>query len=439
MISNLVHALLSAGLTFFASAQAAGAQTLLIATSPTNNVTCSGSVCTPTGPNAVLNAQALRKLLAKSDVTVATGTSSAAVDIRVAAAPTWVSAHTLTLDADHTIEIDKPLLAAGSGVLALVTNDGGTGGTLSFGAKGNVTFWNLASKLTINGVAYKLVGDIATLATEIAAHPSGNYALANDFTSTTNYAATPIPTLFKGTFEGLGHTIANLSVNTTTDGETGLFAVLGKRGTLRDIGLVNAAIYSENSSFSIAGALVGLNEGMILQSWATGLVRSDFWVDAGGLVGESDGLIAQSYADVNVSGANDSELGGLVGNAHGHVENCYATGPVAGGDSASIGGLVGYNLAAIVASYATGTVSGGQGSWVGGFAGQDSRRTKDSYWNVTTSGTTNGVDNTNQPGIVGLTTTQFQAGLPHGFDPAIWREDTKINGGLPYLVARPPS
>jgi hypothetical protein len=76
---------------------------------------------------------------------------------------------------------------------------------------------------------------------------------------------------------------------------------------------------------------------------------------------------------------------------------------------------------------------------VGGFAGQDSKKTHHSYWDVTTSGTANGVDNTNQPGIVGLTTAQIQAGLPNGFDPAIWRENTKINSGLPYLVARPPS
>ncbi len=446
MISNRMRALrdaavalLSFGLAFFASAEAADAQTLLIAASPTNNVSCSAGVCAPTGPNPVFNVQTLQSLLATSDVTMATGASAGAFDIRVVHGLTWASAHKLTLDAYHAIEIAKPLTAAGSGALALVTNDGGTGGTLSFGSKGDVTFWNLGSKLTINGTAFKLVGDLADLAAAIAARPNGDYALANDYDSATNYSTAPIPTLFKGTFEGLGHTIANLYVNTTTDGETGLFAVVGKRGILRDIGLVNAGIYSENNSFSIAGALVGLNEGTILQSWAAGLVRSDFWVNAGGLAGENAGLIAQSYADVNVSGANDSELGGLVGNAHGRVENCYAMGPVAGGDEASVGGLVGYDLATAIASYATGAVTVGQGGWAGGFAGQDSGRTKDSYWDITTSGTTNGVDNTNQPGIVGLTTAQFQAGLPAGFDRTVWRENAGINNGLPYLVARRPS
>ncbi|HEY6578573.1 MAG TPA: hypothetical protein VIY09_04570 [Rhizomicrobium sp.] len=44
----------------------------------------------------------------------------------------------------------------------------------------------------------------------------------------------------------------------------------------------------------------------------------------------------------------------------------------------------------------------------------------------------------NDPGITGLTTTQLQSGLPQGFDPTVWAENPKINGGLPYLIANPP-
>jgi hypothetical protein len=62
---------------------------------------------------------------------------------------------------------------------------------------------------------------------------------------------------------------------------------------------------------------------------------------------------------------------------------------------------------------------------------------------MTTSGITNpsqGAGNvSNQPHITGLTTAQFQAGLPTGFDPTTWGEDPSINGGLPYLLALPPS
>ena len=45
----------------------------------------------------------------------------------------------------------------GAGALSLKTNDGGKGGLLSFGAKGNVTFSGLANSLTIDGKKYELV------------------------------------------------------------------------------------------------------------------------------------------------------------------------------------------------------------------------------------------------------------------------------------------
>ena len=35
----------------------------------------------------------------------------------------------------------------------------------------------------------------------------------------------------------------------------------------------------------------------------------------------------------------------------------------------------------------------------------------------------------NDPDITGLTTAQFQSGLPAGFDPTVWREKSNINGG----------
>jgi len=39
----------------------------------------------------------------------------------------------------------------------------------------------------------------------------------------------------------------------------------------------------------------------------------------------------------------------------------------------------------------------------------------------------------------GLTTAQFQSGLPTGFDSAVWAENPAINGGLPYLIDNPPT
>jgi hypothetical protein len=45
----------------------------------------------------------------------------------------------------------------------------------------------------------------------------------------------------------------------------------------------------------------------------------------------------------------------------------------------------------------------------------------------------------NDPGITGLTNAQFKSGLPSGFDPAVWGRKGGVKGGLPYMLALPPS
>ena len=91
-------------------------------------------------------------------------------------------------------------------------------------------------------------------------------------------------------------------------------------------------------------------------------------------------------------------------------------------------------------SYSSGPVVSGSGNAVGGFIGNDvgASDLTDTYFDITTSGQSHGVgNNTAYPGITALTTEQFQAGLPSGFDPLIWAEDPGINGGLPYLLSNP--
>jgi len=96
-------------------------------------------------------------------------------------------------------------------------------------------------------------------------------------------------------------------------------------------------------------------------------------------------------------------------------------------------------------SYSTGTAIGGPGSTVGGLIGDDGSQPGSltgTYWGIDTSGITNlgqGAGNiANDPGITGLTTAQFQSGLPQGFDPTVWAESAHIDGGFPYLLANPP-
>ena len=78
---------------------------------------------------------------------------------------------------------------------------------------------------------------------------------------------------------------------------------------------------------------------------------------------------------------------------------------------------------------------------VGGLIGNDlgANDLTDTYWDTDTSGQSHGVgNNTAYPGVTGLTTAQFQAGLPSGFSSLFWAEDPSINNGLPYLLPENP-
>jgi hypothetical protein len=175
------------------------------------------------------------------------------------------------------------------------------------------------------------------------------------------------------------------------------------------------------------------------------------FANAGGLVGDNEGVIEQSYATGAVSGGsglrhsdNHVWVGGLAGHSRGQVFWSYATGSVSVGDQGYAGGLVGdSDCLSLIQSYSIGQISAaGGGSESGGFVGSASGPTSPNthnYWDTETSGKDEGTGNeSNVPGITGLTTAQLQSGLPAGFDPTIWGLSPSINNGLPYLLALPP-
>jgi len=179
-----------------------------------------------------------------------------------------------------------------------------------------------------------------------------------------------------------------------------------------------------------SGGLVGFSDdaAVITTSYATGAVSNSR--DAGGLVGLNRGAISTSYA----TGAVTSGGGGLVEENDGTIANSYATGAAEGG-----GGLIGVNGGfGVTSSYSTGYAAGG-----GGLVLKDYNQTiSASYWDLDTSGVSDpsqgALSPANDPGITGLTSSQLQSGLPDGFDPAVWGQSSKINGGFPYLLANPP-
>jgi hypothetical protein len=251
------------------------------------------------------------------------------------------------------------------------------------------------------------------------------------------------PMSFSGIFEGLGHTVSNLTIsmifNEGSSGTSfvGMFGV--STGTIRDFGLVGGSVTTSilncfNNCTSLVGDLVGQmgDGGVIANAYATGSVSSAGGGGAnytGGLVGLMAGLdvVVGDYATGAVTG--NAFTGGLVGAEYDTlVTNSYATGAVSGGSY--VGGLVGYLSAPahISDSYSTGRVAGGG---LVGFAEAGPGNTTDSYWDTQTSG------QTGSDGGTGMTTAQLQAGLPTGFSPSVWGQ--VAGKTYPYLLSFMPT
>ena len=192
-----------------------------------------------------------------------------------------------------------------------------------------------------------------------------------DLSSVANWTPIGSNNYFYGTFDGNGHIIKNLKID-STENYQGLFGF--SYGEIKNIGLENCDVKGGSS----VGGLVGGSSGSITNCYTIGTVSGNDSV--GGLVGDAYDEISNSYAIVDVSG-NDS-VGGFVGYAGYEIKNCYATGNVKG--NTYVGGLVGETDDFIYDSYATGNVSGNDS--VGGLAGYLGCVAYDSYATGNVSG-----------------------------------------------------
>jgi filamentous hemagglutinin family protein len=263
---------------------------------------------------------------------------------------------------------------------------------------------------------YNIVLNVSQLQA-MNANLGGNYALGNDIAATatggwnsgTGFAPVGnVSTPFTGRFDGLSHTIDNLSIIRPATDYVGLFG-FASAAQIRNVGLMNAQITGRDSVGALMGAtvvgtasglaatgqvtgrnsvggLIGYNNSMpINTSYATNAVTGAN--NVGGLMGETNGGTPTqlNYATGNVTGSG-TRVGGLVGyNGFGfEIVDSYATGSVGG--TSEVGGLVGYHYnGSISRSYSIGAVTGT--SFVGGLIGRvDTGPVTNSYWNSQTSG-----------------------------------------------------
>lgn len=253
---------------------------------------------------------------------------------------------------------------------------------------------------------------------------------------------TPL-TAFYGNFDGNGHTISNLYINTTGTNK-GLFASLAGATEFKDVNITGASIVSNNqnigvlagtissrtisnvavsgtvtvsgsngliggltgsmssttavnvssavnvtasSAFTAVGGLAGgMTSSTINSGSSTGTVVGGSY-RVGGLVGNTDSnsAIRRSFSTGSVT-STSGETGGLVGALYGDLEDSYSRSSVTTANL-SKGGLVGFaneSGARIVRSYATGLMSAGTGAGLLGnlYAGS----CNSSFWDATTTG-----------------------------------------------------
>lgn len=197
---------------------------------------------------------------------------------------------------------------------------------------------------------------------------------------------------FNGTFDGNGHTITGLVVN-STDYNVGFMK--DNSGTVKNLTLKAAKI----SNIYRVGGVVCENYGTIENCHVTGeseITGSNVVAIVGGVVGCNYGKISACHVanDCSVKGHNN--VGGITGyNSEGTVTGCYALCSLEGNNY--IGGIIGYsNGGSYTACYSKCSYIANR--YIGGIAGFDmAGGTITCYWQGDgncTNGVGNGIETT---------------------------------------------
>ena len=134
---------------------------------------------------------------------------------------------------------------------------------------------------------------------------------------------------FAGTFDGGGHTISNLFVNTEHE-FAGLFGDISSGATVKDVHIRHsgyASITSTSAFTRYVGSIAGRNAGTIVgcsnsEPVSSGSSTVDY---VGGIVGEnaSGGVVQNCFNLGTVYKEASTYIGGIVGNNAGIVQNCF--------------------------------------------------------------------------------------------------------------------
>ena len=216
-----------------------------------------------------------------------------------------------------------------------------------------------------NGVY--LIGTAAELAWFAATDGKSSAKLTADI-ELAGYDWTPLKK-FYGTFDGQGHVIRNLYINSTSN-TLGLISYLQGGASVTGLGITGSVTCTNNTRIAQAGGIGGYmyDKASITQCWSAVNVTSN--KHAGGIAGYTAGgsIITNCYASGNITTTSKNEcfLGGICGSFYSNTNgatltNCYSIGDVTGtsGTASYLGGLSPDKTAAhyVNCFYLDGTVS----------------------------------------------------------------------------------
>jgi hypothetical protein len=218
-------------------------------------------------------------------------------------------------------------------------------------------------------------------------------------------------TPFTGRFDGNGHKITGLTIDSGGKEYVALIGKIGYGGVVEKLAIENCSIRGD-SDFN--GALCSYNSGTIRYCYSTGRIST--LDQTGGLCGGSTGTIENSFSLVDCLGG--SNTGGLCGwMMAGTITHCYAAGEI--GYVGDDGGLLGY--------YSNGTITNGfwdikmsrcETSWGGTGKTNDQMRTKATF-------TDGGWDFVGESvnGTADIWTMSHASGNTNGYPMLWWQTD----------------
>ena len=201
------------------------------------------------------------------------------------------------------------------------------------------------------------LSELTNQAATMADYADKAYKLTGDIDMTgISYVPISFSGSFKGTLDGDGHIIKNVTFNNTKinafGASAGIVGLLGENGIVKNLGVENITVESaEKNYMNIAGIVGGLtnNSAKIENCYVKGMTvtATSSPTFVGGIVGRvmgNSGIIINCYTKgLSYTLANANNSGGIVGSSDKNTntaENCYTTHSRVQGNQAAAGGTM---------------------------------------------------------------------------------------------------